>query len=235
MSEPHLEDLPEAIPLHRVAPGWRAVAVVSFLVAGLMVLLVVVLGIVIAGQRAQLQAGAFASPVPVPSPAWPATTTPVQPATDPDEPAEAVNLPYPVRDDLRPAAQQMRPEEAETPSPRARFLKKGEEVWKCPQAQLHSQVAISPDGQHIAYFQGGKLIAGPLANPQAVEARPNEEIAGFGPGVAGGKKESAPKRDRQLTGNPVWSADSRYVYYADAGSRSLCEEGRHCGCGTEED
>ena len=51
MSEPHLEDLPEAIPLHRVAPIWRAFALLALLGAGLMVLLVVVLGIVIAGQR----------------------------------------------------------------------------------------------------------------------------------------------------------------------------------------
>ena len=155
------------------------------------------------------------------------TTTAVQPATDPDEPAEAVNLPYPVRDDLRPMAQQMRPEEEET-SPRAHFLKKGEEVWKCPPQQYLSQVAISPDGQAHSLFSGRKLDRRPPG--QSAGGRSEAERGSWRVRTTetpwGPKKESAPKRDRQLTGNPVWSADSRYVYYADAGGRMFRYDGQ---------
>lgn len=217
MSEPHLEDLPEAIPLHRVAPVWRTLALLAIPLAGMMLVFVVVLGIVIAGLRAQLRATALAAPAP--PPVWvPATATTVEPETEREEPVEAVNLPYPVRDDLRANDRQVGQEEEEANSSRARFLKKGKEVWKCPSGQTVSQVAMSADGQQIAYFQGDKLIAGSLDSPQAIEKTPPNSSPWAPVPV---QKPRAPRlqRDRNLVGTPAWSADGRYVYYSDAGGR----------------
>lgn len=213
MSEPHLEDLPEAVPLYRVSPGWRVAAILAFLLGGLMFALVVVLAIVAIGLRAQLQiANLSAASSTSFGSTPPAVETELPPDTAPDEPAEAVNLPYPVRDDLRQAALPRRPKEDEPVSPRDRFLRKSQEVWKCPTEQFLPRVALSPDGQYLAYFQGDNLIAGSLANPQSVTPDEEKQFA-----VPGGNAAGA--RDHRLVGDPTWSADSRHVYCADVGGR----------------
>lgn len=221
MYESRLEDLPEAVPLQRTSSAWRLVAILALIMAGGLFLAVLVLGVVVARLESELddyQAGTYGSS---PLSTWsPAGTTPLQDEPVPDDGPNAVNLPYPVKEDLKAVAE--RPVGDPQERPRARFLKLSQEVWKSPRNQGVVHVLVSPDGQNFAYFNGVNLVAGPFNNPQVVEV------------LSGGAGEKAPVRDgvnreQQLVGMPAWSSDSRSVYFSTAGCRMYrydCENNR---------
>jgi Tol biopolymer transport system component len=230
MRDEELADLPEAFPLRRVSPAWRALAILG--VIGLGVLFVILFVTWGALLQARTQAAAtFATPAP--AMAW---APPVQANAEPDdaaEPADDPGLPYPVREDLRPPELArwpgQRPAGAGGPgrSPRDRFLAKGEEVWKCPKRQFPSEVVVSADGMNIAFVAGDSLVVGPKENPAAVNANMFGGMAAMGGGPVaanpGGPWVFAGQPGQVASlhpaGLPAWSPDSASVYFADANGR----------------
>lgn len=205
MHEPRLDDLPEAIPLRRVTPAWRLVAIMALSGAGALGLLALVLGIWVGHLHDELdnyQSGLYTVP-----PAWNVKTPPVvEEGPVVDDGPNAVNLPYPVTEDLKEVA---RPAPGDRPDrPRDRFLKTTQELWKSPRGQHVGQVVVSPDGSRLTYFGGSSLVAGAVENPNRIEVFADEN---------GDRQPQRHHREQQLAGQPTWSADSRYVYFATAG------------------
>src|SRR5262245_57592026 len=104
----NLTELPEAVPLYRVSPAWRLVAIFACVVAVLAIIGWVSLSAVNHGLQMQLAgrppnyAPPVGMPMPVPMPTGPAAV-PAVPAA-PEKPAgDPANLPYPIREDLRPS------------------------------------------------------------------------------------------------------------------------------------
>jgi hypothetical protein len=226
-TDDQLGSLPEALPLRRVAPLWRILA----LLAGAAVLglffLVCILGIALLRAWATAAATvAVATPVPPPAPpvVW-AGPGMALPAED-EEAVDPQSLPYPVQADLRdaPAA---RPDAAKG-TPRERFLGLGQDVWQNPPGYYPNNVVISPDGQALAYAAGESLVAGPLAAPKEIGDAPDPNapagmITIVGPRgrrmmMPAGAPGTPNPRDqvRRLQGIPSWSADSQVVYFARA-------------------
>jgi tetratricopeptide (TPR) repeat protein len=210
MYQPRLDDLPEAVPLRRVSPGWRVVAILGLAATGVLFVAALMLGVWVARLHEELddyQSGAVTTAPPV----WAPTAVAVKdPDDDPDpEPGlnAANNLPYPVKEDLRPETKRA-PEDGPE-RPRQRFLKLSQEVWKSPRDHSPASIAVSPDGLRLAYFSGSDLVTGPFVNVQKFE------IAGAG--QANNKR--GPDRVHQLVGFPTWSADSLNIYVASAGGR----------------
>src|SRR6266566_3225987 len=133
-----LNNLPEAIPLHRIAPFWRLFAIVAVVAAVALLFVVLILCIVLVNLHNR-------SPIyaPVPPPVYRAP--PMAPGVvvggggpsveDEDSP-EPQNLPYPVKADLaggdphEPVAEDPSPPTKPPPTARERFLDKGTDVWK---------------------------------------------------------------------------------------------------------
>lgn len=219
----NLTDLPEAVPLYRVSPAWRLLAIFAGILALLCLIGVVSLSAVNHGLQVQLakqptvymSPGVAAVPVPVPGP----VVVPAVPAV-PDKPVgDPANLPYPVREDPRQSIG-MGAEPADPQgTPRARFLRVGKEIWRCPPEYSPSQVAVTPDGMYMAFLSGTKLLVGPLNNLREVDElqpRNNNPRVSPPPPPLVRREDQAVSR---LIGIPAWSADSRYVYFATAGGR----------------
>lgn len=202
----HLGDLPEAVPLTRVAPGWRLLAILLVIISAGLFLVVFVLGYAVVEHLWEDTTAA----VPVAPPAPMATTTAV--SVDPPlaEPVDPKSLPYPVTQDPRTRVPSTDPKVARE-TPRSRFLRWGQEVWKNPPNQFPTHVVVSPDGQELAYIHGENLIAGNFSNPQAV-ADPSY----YNPAM-----QSKP------TGIPTWSVDGDLLFFADRnGQLRSCDRRR---------
>jgi Tol biopolymer transport system component len=215
MYEPRLDDLPEAVPLRRVSPVWRLVAILGL--AGLAGLMLAVLALVtwvihLHEELDDYQSGAVPAP-----PVWAPTTVPVQPAgeldPDPDPGLNAANLPYPVKEDLRFMPKAAPPDKDKRQ--REQFLKLSQEVWKSPREHALGNIAVSPDGMRLAYFLGSDLVAGPFGNVQKFEIGPQRQ----GNENRDVDAVAANRRVYQLVGFPTWSADSQSIYFASAGGR----------------
>lgn len=211
---------PEVERPEGVAPFWRVLAIVAAIgVIGLM-LLTFVMGIALMARRAVPQTAVAT--------AWPMPAGP-GPQGENEGP-----LPFPTQADL---AQQDRqpvfPGEEPPPPPgqarttRDRLLARGREVWKNPGGGFYTVVTVSPDGQNLACIDGDELLVGPPGNLRSL-APPAPGMAprpGMPPGPAmpggppqgpfGGLRKPTP----QPVGVPTWSADSRYVFFADVGGR----------------
>src|SRR6266567_1173327 len=99
-----LDELPEAVPLHRIAPFWRLIAIVAAVAAVALLFVVLVLGIALVNTLNR--------PTTVVTPPGPVKTfQPVPPAiamagggfgsgAQDEAAAEAQNLPYPVTAEL---------------------------------------------------------------------------------------------------------------------------------------
>jgi tetratricopeptide (TPR) repeat protein len=214
MVDEALEQYPEAIPLHRVAPGWRIFAVL----AGLATLGLLVLIIFMGMRLAILAASSQLPPPPVPATmvvAGPVVATPL----DDDEAREPGrgDLPYPVREDLRRSVDG-EPAPA-APSPRQRFLKLTQLTWTAPSEQSPQRLSVSPDGQSLACFREHDLIIGPFNALQVIDLEtPNEMRQRSFRGVPPVPVETY-KRKPELRpiGVPAWAADSQSVFFANAG------------------
>lgn len=213
-----LADLPEALPLRRVSPAWRILAVLETLVLIGLVLLVCVLGIALLQRR--VQPTVFAAPT------MPPATPPMFGLMPPPsvEETDDPNLPYPVVEDLRAPAREREPAGRDTA--RQRFLARSEEIWQNPKGHFPSVVIVSPDGQALAYPAGNHVMAGPFLEPKLVGSAAETDAAmagGMGsgrmmmPGVRIPQANSETARVRRVAGAPVWSADGQQVFFATAG------------------
>ncbi len=218
MADERLDDFPEAIPLRRVAPGWRVFAILMTVAAGGFFLLTLVLfGALV---QHSVESSVTFPPPPV---AVPATVTPVE-EDDPDAPkVPRADLPYPSTEDLRrpvdhPDGNGKRPLAA-----RERFLNLGKEAWRGPRnSSFFTAPVISPDGGSVACFAGPQLIAGPLNAPQVIdlEGKKKQEEAELRP-EAPAPPDTVKQRGLHLAGAPAWSADSAFVYFATAAGRIM--------------
>jgi hypothetical protein len=233
----NVADLPEAVPLYRVAPFWRVLAIFGLLgMAGLFVVAATFGIALIQREDATFNNGSVLVP---PPPAPPAV---MGGRGGPDDDPEQANLPYPVRADLsepelaEPADEKPPPADSPPRSPRARFLSKGVDVW-LNKGPYTDHVLVFPDGKNMAYISGGHLMAGPLAAPRQMD---DIETGN----AAGGMRMSGPVRmsparvpvrpkfsvpapgmpasqpdEEPLRGSPAWSSDHAALYCADAGGR----------------
>src|SRR5262249_30392367 len=98
-----------------------------------------------------------------------------------DDVDEPPNPPYPLVADLAQTGEARIPGEPPArnkPTARDRFLEISIGIWNSAQGQYPTTLAISPDGQQIAYVQGQTLWAGPIGgNIQAVGVgQPNQRL-----------------------------------------------------------
>jgi tetratricopeptide (TPR) repeat protein len=230
MSELNLADLPEVVPLKRVTPVWRVLTILAGIVIVVCIVGFVFLGIYILTLHAQLTVANLNAGF-APSPTYPPSTFNNATKDDDDDPPPAPvdngNLPYPTHDDLRQLS--LRPDFQRQAAPadpkksaRERFLRKGREVWKCPQQYYVNQVAVAPDGQHVAFFQGTNLVAGAFNNLRVID-NPDQVNK---PGVVrpawqrGAVQQPARQQpEDRLAGVPIWSTDSRFIYFASIAGR----------------
>src|SRR5438046_8567430 len=140
-----LEDLPEAVPLHRVAPLWRLLAICGFIGVAFLLLVILILGIALVNLQKPIIT--YTNPAPGFAPVVPAAVARAAASPDDDPTLTAQNLPYPLKADL---AESQEPAAANQPSPakpaasaRERFLDQGTDLWKLKQPVPH-QVVISP-------------------------------------------------------------------------------------------
>lgn len=210
MPEPQLADYPEAIPLRRVPPGWRTAAILlglGFLGLGVAV---VFMGVSLIRLAAQVSV-----PPPFPVAGGPGQGTPIS-EDDPDPTTNRRDLPYPTTEDLHHSVDA--PAVPAVPTARERFLQLGKEVWKTPREYAYlPDMVVSPDGKQQAFFFGSNLIVGSLSSPQVIDLEaPSESNA-----APGNKPPAAalPRPDLHPAGLPSWSADSKFVYFANAGGR----------------
>jgi tetratricopeptide (TPR) repeat protein len=196
-----------------VSSWWQVLAILSMLAAGALLVISVALGAVLAVEHRKGGTGRTPAMTSMP-PGFP----PGGPAADADEPP---NPPYPLVADLRPAGRPVPPGEERPNAPRQtardRFLALGKEVWTAPEEMFANELCVSPDGQSIAYLQGQALMVGPLAGEiqQVGSGSPAPPVRHRGPAVG---RPPGPS-DVRAVGMPVWSADGRLVYYADADGR----------------
>lgn len=212
------DDLPEAIPLHRVAPWWRLLAILALI--GMVGLLVVVLILGIAVVQLQDRPLPTFAPTPAPVAVVPPGVAP----TADEPPAEGENLPYPVKADLAEADPYERveptgPRPAKPHPTRERFLdiEKAVDLWKL-KSPLPNEVSISPDGQNLAYIIDGHLTAGPIGGQRRITATVTTPVPL--PGPRGRAVYTSPMvvsaSEVKLVRAPSWAADNRFVYCADA-------------------
>ena len=98
-----------------------------------------------------------------------------------------------------------------------RFLDLGTDIWKL-KGPLPEQLAVSPDGQNMAYIADGKLTVGPIGAQRQVVDTVTRSVLMPIPG-AGGRPVYAASvaqvAEIQLRGPVSWSPDNPYVYCAD--------------------
>ena len=207
MADDTLADLPEAIPLQRVSPVWRWLAVLGGVTVVMLIGGILALSVALASARSR---AAVAGLTPPPG-AFVVNTAPLNDDPDP-APANAVNLPYPVQDDLNWRNQRVEKPEAQTNPARQAFQRLGAEVWKAPSEASYAELVVAPDGAQVAFFQGNQLVVGPFARPEKVELAVQQQQRRW-------RGQPAPAQNGPVpTGAPAWSADSSKVYFA-------CEDG----------
>jgi tetratricopeptide (TPR) repeat protein len=215
-AEESLGDLPEALPLHRVAPLWRVIAIIALIGMAGLILVALTLGLALVQRSAAVATAMTPAPMrPMPPrggggfggafpPGIAALSTPQ-------------DLPYPVKQELA----QVKPAEEDQPagvvhlSARRRFLAKGVDIWRNDGPAL-DHVVVSPNGQLMAYIADGLLYAGPLGKPDLISEKDLTGGAASAVMMAPGSPPmgvpvgagSVPDR---LTGRPAWSADSQIV------------------------
>lgn len=207
-----------------VSPAWQVLGVIGLLASLILLLITVGLGAayLLERERAKRAWNGPMNTVNFP-PAAPAAGGGA--AWDMAEPDEPPNAPYPLVADLRPAEVPPVPGEEKTEKPAAtvrdRFLKLGELAWTATDDSGVQHVTVSPDGQHLAYLVGTQLFVGSFNGPpNAVGGGAGMGALPGGPGVgaaAPGGVMGGPGFDQsmQVTDRPVWSADSKYVYFAE--------------------
>jgi hypothetical protein len=187
-SEHELADLPEAVPLDRVAPFWRLLAILALLGLAGLIFVSLTLGLALV-QRTTTGPSPMTAMVPAPMFFPPVAYQAVEDLPPP---------PYPVKADLDPGDEFEPPVEKQGPAgapppsvpysgrsasgSRQRFLSKGADVWRATDAGL-GVVAVSPDGKKMAYVSQGRLWAGPMGQPQEIAG---PDIAQTTPGMGGG-------------------------------------------------
>jgi tetratricopeptide (TPR) repeat protein len=212
------DELPEAVPLYRIAPWWRPVAVFAVLgVVGLFGVAVVLGVALVQMENRQRAAATIAGPVPPPmvfaSPAGGGRL-----GSSDEAPEDPQNLPYPVDADLAVADPYALVEDKPpAATARQRFLELGTDVWKL-KSPLPEQLAVSPDGQNLAYIVDGKLTAGQIGGQRQIAGTVLQRVAVPAiPGMRGGQGYAAMMTqltEIQLWGPASWSPNN-FVYCTD--------------------
>ncbi|HZT80129.1 MAG TPA: hypothetical protein VFA26_07905 [Gemmataceae bacterium] len=219
---------PHAVPRQPgVAPFWRVLALLSFVLAAGLLAGVFVLAFALIVEREQSQLNRIAI-----TPPQVQANAPPDGGDDPADDPEPPNPPYPTEQDLAPPGPPKLPGEEPRPdgTARRRFLQISQEAWANPLRHFPQHVSVSPDGRQVAYNWTGQLFVGPInGNPEVVAD--NGPAGGFGGGLGGmagvpgggGRRGpgAAPGRQNglRITGNPAWSADGGAVYFTDTEGR----------------
>jgi Tol biopolymer transport system component/tetratricopeptide (TPR) repeat protein len=236
-TDDQLGDLPEALPLRRVAPLWRILALLEgvALVGLLFLLCILCIALLEQARRPPPTPVVMAAPPVAAAPAATAWVAPGMAVTPDDaEPVDPQNLPYPVQADLRDLATAEAPAGAKGTA-REHFLGLGQDVWQNPRGYYPNHVIISPDGQALAYAAGENLVAGPIAAPKEIgdyvtdPNAPAGVVTMVGPRgrpmmmTPGGMMVNRqPNPLRRLVGVPAWCSDSRQVFFARACGQLWC-------------
>jgi hypothetical protein len=219
-----LADLPEALPLQRVSPFWRILAVLVTVLLIALVLVTCVLGIALLHKPVTVPvvAATVATPAPVPT-FPPAAFAPMQP---PDETVDPSSVPYPIREDLGPSTTADKAGGDAKGTRRSRFLSRSQEVWQSTKPLHPDLVAVSPDGISLAFAAGAALVAGPGSDLKEIDPSPAGAVPpnmgvvrGRGMGFIMGGMSAVPSREdraRVLQGAAAWTSDGRSVYFARA-------------------
>ncbi len=221
-------DPPPPLEQVGVAPSWRLVAIVALLGVTLLLFVVVMLLIVLA------HAGTPTLSPAVPLPPMVVAGGGAAAGLDPDpDDLPPGGLPYPDKQDLRPAGTFPAPgEDADArpaAAPRGEFLRGGQSVWVSPDPTPPGRVVVSPDGLFLAYHNGDSLMAGPPGGviPVRDEDALDNEVAANGPGgmrgfgggwavaPAAGAAPHRVREPRPLVGG--WSGDGVHVYWSSGG------------------
>ncbi len=209
----NLTELPEAIPLHRVSPAWRVLAILAVIILLLALIGIVAMSVqihVLQMQQVNRPINWTAPPMPPPAPA---VVVPVVNAPADKTPIDPTNLPYPTREDLRQSLGFETEPAEQGPTLRERFLRLGKDLWKGGADSPVRTIAVSQDGVSIAFVQRGKLLFGPYNNLREIDDAVNPS----GPRPPPARKEPIGR----AAGIPAWSSDSRYVCFATVGGRLL--------------
>jgi len=227
------DDLP---PYDRpgVAPLWRLIAIFSLLAAGglLFLVLVLLVSLVQQGSVSTVNNGwAMAQPMAVPAAAGADVAAG-------DDALEQGNLPYPVRQDLRPdgtfplPGDPGLPPEKLVPSPRQEFRQAAARiVWTNTDPMAPDRVLVSPDGVNMAFTSEDGLMAGGVGVPELIGDNGPAGRARFGrmpPGGMGGAAMAGAGRGLRPTGEHPraalcgWSlTDPSRVFWSDPSGRIL--------------
>jgi hypothetical protein len=169
-----LLDLPEAVPLYRVSPWWRLVAIFGFFGMALLLAVTAVIWLALM-HKASVNTAGMVPPRPVPPPA-PMVIGRVRAYTPPS--ADSGEHPFPVKADLAevesltPRADESAPALRARNAARQRFLNKGQVMWQCSDP-APDYLTVSRDGQSMAYIVASRLMAGPVGSPQSVDDSSN--------------------------------------------------------------
>jgi hypothetical protein len=216
------EELPEAVPLYRVAPLWRLLAIIAVIGMAVLLFAVLILGIVLVHMAERTVA--------LPPPPLPPAVTVIgggRPSLTDDAQADAQNLPYPMTADLaegdpyEPAQENRPPTARPQPTARERFLDQGTDLWKV-KGPLTDHLVISPDGESTASIVRGTLTAGLIGSQRQIVGTVIQPVpVPVTPGRGGRMIYTRPmvayaETNLQLLGPPSWTPDNRFVYCADA-------------------
>jgi tetratricopeptide (TPR) repeat protein len=209
--EDEYDDLSRRIRVQGVSPGWRLAAILLIVAAGVLLLMVIGLGFgfIAYVQTAQRQQSFTFAPNDA--------QVPVDRPVDP----EPANPPYPLVADLQPNGDQdafNEPGVVAKKTARERFLELGEQIWTPQEDSWPRQVAIAPDGKHLAYLDGEAVLVGTIDGAMAWLPREGGNIKNTG-ALPRMKRGLAAERQRgtalRSVGRFTWSSDSRYLYFAD--------------------
>jgi tetratricopeptide (TPR) repeat protein len=205
-SDDILADLPEAIPLTRVAPFWRILAVLALIgMAGLLLSTLVLGSILLEKNNAPGNAFNRTQFAPAGAPRAPINQAP---AGVPNS-----QLPYPVQQDLARsdildlADEKPLPEAARKGSSRQQFLDLSQERWLAEPGTYTNHVAVSPNGDWIAFLAGGQL-----------HVKPTRQLPGGHPGAQplGGNPNPNVNHQTGLVGIPAFAGLAPYLYCTDS-------------------
>jgi len=211
MSDQRLEDYPEAVPMYRVAPGWRTAAIFLGFGACLAGLALIAAIIGLFRLRTELAMAPFGPPGAVP-----VNATTLDDEADPLEQVAGGDLPYPVKEDMRRPIERQPDGDKRQPTVRERFLNLGQETWKVASSQHVTTLAVSPDGVNLAYVNGSTLVLGPFAVPQALDLDQPPPVEQARRGMPAATTRAGSRPERQLVGVPTWLPGSKSVVVANA-------------------
>src|SRR5579871_775489 len=222
-----LEELPEAVPLYRIAPIWRLLAVGALLAVVVLMGVGLILGIALV-DALNRPIAAVPPPPPVPRAVPMTVPAPLTGFAGPgltEEPEEEIpNPPYPVTAELAESdpSEPVAPNQPSTA--RQRFLDIGTDMWKLKK-HLPDRVAVSPQGDELAYIIDGSLFAGPVGSPRQIVGTVMQSVPvpvfqrrGYPPARA---PMMAVPQDRSNRGPLCWSPDQRFIYCSDASGHLL--------------